>query len=105
MLWLIQHSQPDMKLATSYHFTQVKCPYELDWIKLNHYLMQYLWKIRFLLLVISITQDRVTIYIDRAHTVHADSKGHSGLYTRKERGAMINVSKKLGIVTNSSTEI
>ena len=67
-------------------------------------LMNCLWKTRFLPLIISITQDGVTIYIDGAHVVHADLKGHSSLYATQERGAMINVSKKLGIVTNSSTQ-
>jgi hypothetical protein len=44
------------------------------------------------------------IYIDGAHAVHNDCKGHSGLFVTQGKGAMINVSKKLGLVTNSSTE-
>ena len=66
--------------------------------------MNYLWKMRFLYLIISITMDCMTIYIDRAHAVHVDAKGHSSLYATQKRGAMVKVSKKLGIVTNSSTE-
>ena len=44
------------------------------------------------------------IYIDCAHTVHSNCKGHSGLFVTQGKGAMISVSKKLGLVTNSSTE-
>ena len=68
---------------------------EMDWIKLIH-LMQYLWKMRFLPLILLITHDGITIYIDGDHAAHADLKGHSGLYATQGRGAMINV--------NSSTE-
>jgi len=44
------------------------------------------------------------IYIDGSHAVHSNCKGHSGLFLTQGKGAMINVSKKLGLVTNSSTE-
>ena len=44
------------------------------------------------------------IYIDGSHAIHADTKGHSGLFTTMGKGAMISQAKKLGIVTTSSTE-
>ena len=44
------------------------------------------------------------IYIDGAHAVHANCKGHSGLFVTQWKGAMISVSKKLRLVTNSSKE-
>ena len=44
------------------------------------------------------------IYIDEIYTVHNDAKGHSGIFVTMGKGAIINISKKLGIVTNSSTE-
>ena len=44
------------------------------------------------------------IYIDGAHMVHMDTCGHSGLYATMGKGAMLNVAKKLGMVTISSTE-
>lgn len=46
----------------------------------------------------------VVIYVDGAHAVHSDGKGHSGLFVTMGTGAMINVSKKLGVNTVSSTE-
>lgn len=36
--------------------------------------------------------------------VHADAKGHSGLFVTMGKGALINVVKKIGLVTSSSTE-
>ena len=44
------------------------------------------------------------IYIDEAHAVYSDGKCHSGMFVTMGHGAMINVSKKLGLVTTSSTE-
>ena len=42
--------------------------------------------------------------IDGAHAVHQDGNGHSGLFAIMGRGAMMSISKKLGLVTISSTE-
>ena len=33
------------------------------------------------------------IYIDGAHAVHTNCKGHSGLFVPQGKGTMINVSK------------
>ena len=41
----------------------------------------------------------MVIYVDGAYAVHADGKGHSGLFVTMGTGAMINVSKKLGVNT------
>lgn len=68
------------------------------------WLQNYIWKTRFIPLIITINDDGAITCIDGAHTVHADAKGHSGLFNTMGKGAMINVSKKLGIVTNSFTE-
>ena len=56
-------------------------------------------------LIISIGEDgRVCAYIDGSHAIHADGKEQSGLFLAIGRGAMISVSKKLGLVTTSSTK-
>ena len=44
------------------------------------------------------------IYIGGSHAVHADAKGHSGMFTTMGRGALLNKAKKLGLVTVSLTE-
>ena len=102
-LWLSQRSRPDTQLATGYHCTRVKNPTESDWMKLT-WEQQYIWATRFIPLIISITEDGAIIYIDGAHAIHTDARGHSGLYATMGKGAMINVSKKLGLNTLSSTE-
>ena len=68
-------------MATGYHCTCVRKP-----------------------LIISITKKGTITYIDGAHAIHTDVKGQSGLYATMGKGAMINVSKKLGLNTLSSTE-
>jgi hypothetical protein len=58
--------------------------------------MRYLWTTRFLPLIVMSDGEDTIIYIDGAHAVHNDCKGHSGLFVTQGKGAMINVSKKLG---------
>ena len=43
-------------------------------------------------------------YVERGNTFHADSKGNSGAFAATCASAMINVSKKLGLIINNSTE-
>ena len=102
-LWLSQRTRTDVQLAVGFCCTRIKAPTEHDWKKLTH-LMQYLRKTRFIPLIIMSDGVNTIIYIDGAHAVHADCKGHAGLYVTMGKGAMINVSKKLGLLTNSSTE-
>lgn len=67
--------------------------------------MGYLWQTRYFPLIIALYKNGDTIiWIDGAHNVHMDGKGHAGMVTSQGRGAMISVSKKLGIKTLSSTE-
>ena len=49
-------------------------------------------------------EGNVHAHINRAHMVHADSKGHSGLFVMFKNGTIISVSKKFGMITNSLTE-
>ena len=72
--------------------------------KFRH-LTGYLWETRFLPLIISIDDEgEVVTCIDGAHAVRAYGKMHSGMFLTMGKGAMMNVSKKLGVVTASSTE-
>ena len=61
-----QRSFLDVQLSIGFHFTCVKCPDDQDWKKITH-LEQYIWKTRFLPLIIVITDERTIIYIDEAH--------------------------------------
>ena len=102
-LWLSQRSRPDMQLAVGYHCTRVKHPTDDDVLKLK-WLMAYMWATRFMPTVIEIAEDGAIIYIDGSHAIHTDTKGHSGMFTTMGRGALLNIAKKLGLVTISSTE-
>jgi hypothetical protein len=102
-LWLSQRSRTDVQLAVGFCCTRIQEPNEHDWKKLTH-LMQYLRATRFIPLIIMSDGMNTIIYIDGSHAVHSNCKGHSGLFLTQGKGAMINVSKKLGLVTNSSTE-
>ena len=64
-----------------------------------------MWKIIFLPLITSIDDDGIALKcINVAHVVRAIGKGYSGMFVTMGLGAMIDVSKKLGLVTTSSTE-
>ena len=63
------------------------------------------WETRFLPLVLSIDESGdVAMHVDGACAVHNDDKGHSGLFLTMGQGAMMSMSKKLGLMTTSSTE-
>ena len=66
--------------------------------------MQYIWKTRFMPLIIAITKDGAIIFMDGLHAIHYDMGGHSGLFMTQGKGAIVNVSKELGLNTTSSTD-
>ena len=58
-----------------------------------------------LLFIIAIgNKDHFIICIDGTRTAHANGKGNSRFLSTMGRGAMLNRSKKLKLVMNSSTE-
>ena len=68
-------------------------------------MLGYMWNTWYLPLIIEIDDNSdMYIYIDRAHAVHDDGRGYSGLHVTMGRGGIINQSKKLGVVMTSSTE-
>jgi len=56
--------------------------------------MNYLWASRFIPLIILSDGKVIIIYIDDAHAIHTNCKGHSGSFVSQGKGAMINVYKK-----------
>ena len=103
-VYLSQISRPGMKLAAGFHCARVKKPDAHDWNKLCR-VMGCVWKTRNLPLKIVIDGDGdVHIYVDGAHAIYDGGKCESGLFFNVRRGSMINQSKKLGVVTVSSTK-
>jgi hypothetical protein len=102
-LYLGQRSRVDLQLAVAFLCTRVKKPDEHDRKKLGH-LMKYLQRTAYLPLILRCDGNGTVIYIDGAHSVHADMKGHAGVYATEGKGAMYSSSTKLKLNTVSSTE-
>ena len=68
------------------------------------HLQQYIRKTKVLPLIITIKDKGAIIYIDGEHAVHTNCKGHLGMVNTMDKGVIMSVLKRLGIVTNSSTE-
>ena len=101
--WLSQRSRTNIQLVAEYHSTCIhKPPTESDWDKLVWNNSIYGNQDLFHLLFPSPRKEQYYIY--DAHAIHKDTKRQSGLYTTMGKCAMINVSKKLGLNTLSSTE-
>ena len=104
-LWLSQRSRVDLQLSTGYHCARAKNLNVHDKNNLKHEI-GYLCKTRFLILIVSIDDyEDDHVYVDGAQLVHSDGKGHSGLHFTIGTASMMSVSKKLGLVTMSSTEM
>ena len=64
-----------------------------------------MWATRFIPLIIHIDdKGQVEVCTDGAHAVHADGKVCSEMFLAMDKGAMMSVSKKLGVIIVGSTE-
>ena len=86
-LYLSQRTRVDLQLAVGFLCTRVKKPDEHDQKKLTH-LMKYIQRTAHLPLILRSNGNGTVIYIDGAHSVHADMKGHAGVYATEGSGAM-----------------
>ena len=103
ILWSNQRTRPYVQLLVDFCYTRVQASIYHDWKKLTH-LTNYSWATRLISPIITSDGKDTIIYIDSAHIVHSNCKEHSGLFVTQRKGAMINVSKTLGLMNNSSTE-
>ena len=104
LLYVAKRTRPDVLTPVSFLTTRVQDPTEDDLKKLNH-VLRYLKSTCDLQLILEcndITQ--VTCYVDAAHYVHSDGKGHSGVILTMGKGAIYNSSRKQKLVSKSSTE-
>eukprot|EP00536_Pseudo-nitzschia_multiseries_P017800 jgi/Psemu1/52590/gm1.52590_g len=91
-------------VATALYLGLLKDPDEHDWKKLTH-LMKYLQHTQHLPLVLKADGNGTIIYMDGSHAVHADMKGHAGVFATEGKGAMYSASTKLKLNTSSSTDV
>jgi hypothetical protein len=66
--------------------------------------MKYLQATKHLPLILRSDGKGTAIWIDGAHAVHHDMKGHVGLYASEGQGALMSGSTKCKLNTTSSTE-
>ena len=103
MLYLGKRGRPDVQTAVAFLCTRVREPDVQDYNKLSH-LMKYLQSHRHLPLILRYEGTEISLYIDGAHSVHADMKGHAGVMVTGGRGAIYASSTKTKLNTTSSTE-
>ena len=102
-LYLGKRGRPDLQLATVFLCTLGKAPDKHDYKKLSHE-MKYLQATAHLPLILRADGKGSAIYIDGAHAVHADMKGHGGVFATLGSGSVYSASTKCKLNTISSTE-
>ena len=104
LLYLAPRARPDLLTAVSFLCTRVQCPTQEDWMKLSRTL-RYLEKTKDLILTLEVDDlCQMHCYVDAAHMLHHDLKGHTGGYTSFGRGAFLAKSKKQRLNSCSSCE-
>ena len=81
LLYLAPRARPDLLTSVSFLCTRVKSPTQEDWTKLSRTL-RYLNKTKDLILTLEANNlQQLKCYIDSAHMLHHDLRGHTGGYT------------------------
>ena len=85
--------------------TRVKNPGEDNWGKLKQ-VLKYLNGTKLLKLILTVENlGMLKWYVDGAHNVHWDCKGHEGAVFKLGKGATNSYSQKIKLNTRSSTEM
>ena len=103
-LFACKRARPDIQTAIAFLTTRVVEPDQDDWKKLER-LLQYLYGTKDM--VLTLKADNLQVlkwYVDAAHLVHKDMKGHTGAVMTLGKGGVYNTSTKQKINTRSSTE-
>jgi len=104
LLFLAPRARPDLLTAVSFFCTRVKQLTEEDWNKLSR-TIRYLEKTKDLFLSLEAKDLRqLQCYVDSAHMLHHDLKGHTGGFTSFGSGAFSPKSKKQRLNSCSSCE-
>ena len=102
-LYLGKRGRPDVQTSVSFCCTRVQTPDTHDYKKLGH-LMKYIHGTAHLPLILGEDGKGTCIYVDGAHGVHPDKKGHGGVMVTEGIGTIYASSTKLKLNTTSSTE-
>lgn len=104
--YLAKRTRPEISVCTSYLSTQVTCPNENDFLKLDR-LVRYVKGSTGSGIVLKVDGDKeitITGHIDASFGCHVDGKSHSGVVITLGKGPVFVRSAKQRIVTKSSTE-
>jgi hypothetical protein len=95
LLFMATRAQRDIQTTVAFLMTRVKLPDEDDWGKLK-WVLKYLNGTRYLKLIISVYDLGILKwYVDRAHNVHWDCRGHVGAMFTLGEGAVSSYSRKV----------
>ena len=104
LLFMATRARQDIQTALAFLTTRVKNPDEDDWGKLKQ-VLKYLNGTKFLKLTLTVENlGMLKWYVDGAHNVHWDCKGHGGAVFKLGKGATNSYSRKIKLNTRSSTE-
>jgi hypothetical protein len=95
LLFMATRARRDIQTAVAFLTTRVKNPDEDDWGKLKR-VLKYLNGTKFLKLTLTVENlGMLKWYVDGAHNVHWDCKGHEGSVFKLGKGAIGIYSRKI----------
>ena len=104
ILWVEKRSRPDVETAVSFLITRIKAPDKDDWCKLVR-AMSWLYQTADDVRIVGADDlHEMLTFIDSAHAVHPNMRGHTGGLTTFGTGIIDQKSSKQKMNTRSSTE-
>jgi hypothetical protein len=104
LLFMATRARRDIQTAVAFLTTRVKSPDEDDWGKLKR-VLKYLNGTKYLKLNLSVDNlGELKCFVDGAHNIHWDCKGHNGAMFTMGKGAISSYSRKVKLNTRSSTK-
>ena len=104
LLWVTKRSRPDIETSVSFLCTRVKEPDKDDWCKLKRAMTWIKQTIDDVRVIGADSLYEMFTFIDSAHSVHPNMRGHTGGMTTFGTGIIDQKSSKQKMNTRSSTE-
>ena len=104
VLWVMKRGRPDIEPTVSFLCTRVKGPDRDDWCKLKRLLCWTKKTVEDVRIIGADSLVDMLTFIDSAHAVHPDMRGHTGGATTFGTGIIDQKSSKQKMNSRSSTE-
>jgi len=104
VLWVMKRGRPDIEPTVSFVCTRVKGPDRDDWCKLKRLLCWTKQTVEDVQIIGADSLVDMLTFIDSAHAVHPDMRGHTGGATTFGTGIIDQKSSKQKMNSRSSTE-